>query len=290
MRPTKTAFYYHNLKNKAKLFLSRPQFILFYWSRFRKYTGLIGFDSFIISYPKSGRTWLQKMIIEAVKAEVYLEIDIDDVSILHDHEPSFPSMLSTHASSSWEEIVHNQDEILKNDIEGYLHAKLIYLYRDPRDVLVSQFHHIRHRSGFTSIRKEDMLLNENVGLRKVINFMNKWKAYADLYPEQIYSLSYEELKKDPGLKLGELLSFIGYDIKPLNIQKAVELTSLNKMKEREKEAKTSSTPWSISGSKKTNAMHSRKGIVGDHKNFFNRFELEMMNDIIAEELDSSYKY
>lgn len=288
MKPTKAAFYYHNLKTKLFLFLRNPHFMTFYWNRFQKYTGLDSFESFIISYPKSGRTWLQKMIIEAVKLEGNKTINLDDVSNLKEYFPDFPLMLSTHASSSWEEIVHDEQKILKEDLDQYIHGKIIYLYRDPRDVLVSQFYHMTLRSGFTSLKKEEMLFSENVGIRKIVNFMNKWLKFANSHPNDIYSISYEGLKKDPIRILTELFEFLEYNISLKNIEQAIENTTLKKM--QEKETASSSTPWSSTKSNETNAFQSRKGIVGEFQDFFNDYEIEILNKIIDEELDSAYNY
>ena len=142
MRGRKLDFYKANLRNKLGLFARNPSYVLFYIDRFRKYTSLTDFNAFMISYPKSGRTWLQKMMIEAVKLQSAISEEISDISKLSEYSLEFPRMLSTHAGSSWEEIIKNAQEIRTDDYDAYGHAKIVYLYRDPRDVLVSQFYHI----------------------------------------------------------------------------------------------------------------------------------------------------
>jgi len=290
MKPTKAAFYYYNLKTKLLLFLKNPRFILFYWSRFLKYSGLDSFDTFIVSYPKSGRTWLQRMIIEAVKLNSDDTIDLEDVSELNSHFKNFPTMLSTHASSSWEEIVHDEESITKEDYKSYSHGKIVFLYRDPRDVLVSQYYHIRHRSGFSSLKKEDMLLSRNVGIRKIIAFMNKWKVYSEENPSNILCISYELLKQNPTKGLIDIFAFLNVELKPEVIEKAIANTTLKKMKEKELKGSSNSTPWSNTESSKENAFQSRKGIVGEYKEFFTKHEIELINQIISEELNSSFNY
>lgn len=290
MKPTKAAFYYHNLKTKLLLFLKNPRFILFYWGRLKKYSGLKDFDSFIISYPKSGRTWLQRMIIEAIKLDAKSDVDLEDISELNEYFPSFPKMLSTHASSSWEEVVHDEHSILKEDYPSYSHAKIIFLYRDPRDVLVSQYYHMKHRTGFSSLKKEDMYLNNNVGLKKIVHFMNKWKGYSETYDDNVLSISYEALKANPDKGLSDILSFLGIDISADVIAQAVKNTSLKKMQEKETEHKEAASPWSSTSSNNSNAFQSRKGIVGEYKEFFNAYEIDKINQLIANDLEASFNY
>lgn len=289
MAGSKSIFYYHNLKSKLKLFAKKPSFVLFYLDRLKKYTNTKSFDAFIISYPKSGRTWLQKMIIEAARIESGASFDLVDISLLHDEVDAFPYMLSSHAGSSWEEKVQNHKEIIKDDWNSYSHGKNVFLYRDPRDVLVSQFYHIRHRSGYESFPKTEVIDNPNVGLLKVINFMNKWLKYSRQYPKAILNVSYDELKADPHQSLKNILGHIGYQVSDNSIAKAIENTTLQKM--RQNESGDSDNPWSTTqGKNNPNSFHSRKGIIGEYKTFFSQEEISRIDEIISKNLDSGFNY
>lgn len=288
MKGTKLDFYKANLTNKAKLFLKKPRYILFYIDRFRKYFSTKPFEAFIISYPKSGRTWLQKMMIEAVKLHKDIEINLADISALNDSVEDFPTMLSTHAGSSWEEVVKDAEQIKTEDYKQYKHGRIIYLYRDPRDVLVSQYYHILHRSGYASFDKAYLIDNPNVGLLKIINFMNKWAAYTQSYPEVIYPVSYEQLKTDPVTKLSAQLRHINYPIEGNLVQSAVDNCTLERM--RKSESSRADNPWSntTNTDNNPNSFHSRKGITGEYKEFFSPKEIEHINELIGKHLDGYY--
>jgi len=289
MAGSKTTFYYHNLKSKFKLFAKKPSFIGFYLDRLRKYSNTKSFDAFIISYPKSGRTWLQKIIIEAVRIEAKSTFDLVDVSLLNEEVSSFPYMLSTHAGSSWEEVVMDNEEIKKDDWEKYNHGKIVFLYRDPRDVLVSQYYHIRHRSGYESFPKEGMIDNPNVGLLKIIGFMNKWLEYSRKYPDTVLNIAYDDLKLNTYENLAALFDHINYKVSKESINTAIENTTLAKM--RQAESGNADNPWSTTKKKgNPNSFHSRKGIVGEYKTFFTEEEIAHINKIISENLDSAFNY
>lgn len=288
MKGTKFDFYYHNIKNKCFLFLKTPSFIGFYIKRFLKYNSLSSFPFIIISYPKSGRTWLQKMIIELVKLEYDLNIEISDISELENHS-TLPPILSTHAGASWEEIVLSDNQIQQNDWSKYKHAKIIFLYRDPRDVLVSQYHHIRHRTGYKSFDKDYMIDNKYVGIVKILNFMNKWMRYSQENQEQILNISFENLKQNSESILKAICTHWGIEISDEKYYSiAVERCSLESMRKLEKG--NSKSPWTTTNDSNSNSFQSRKGQIGEHKEFFTSKEINYLNQNIVTKLSPNFNY
>lgn len=288
MKGNKIDFYAANLKAKLALFIKKPSYIGFYFDRFRKYSDTKSFETFIISYPKSGRTWMQKLIIESVKLHKQSNFDLADVSKLSEQSVDFPTMLSTHAGSSWEEIVKDEEGIKNDDIASYEHAKIIYLYRDPRDVMVSQYYHILHRSGYNTFKKEYLIDNRNVGLLKIINFMNKWARYTQSHKDLILPIAYEELKENTNSHISSLFGHINYDMDEENIEKAIEHCTLEKMRNRE--ADKQKNPWLHKNEKNQdpNSFHFRKGISGEYKSFFSQEQIAHINKVIKENLDPFY--
>jgi len=289
MRGRKWDFYKANLTNKAKLFARQPRYLLFYLDRFRKYSSTQAFDAFIISYPKSGRTWLQKMLIEAVRLEKGVDIDLADISALNTHITDFPNLLSTHAGSSWEEVVKDHEQIKVDDLAKYQHGQIIYLYRDPRDILVSQYYHILHRSGYQTFDRDYVIDNPNVGLLKIINFMNKWADYTIAHPDQIVPVAYHALKEAPSDYLTQILDLIDYPVQAAHITQAISNCTLQRM--RQKESSDSANPWANTDGKSAdnpNSFHSRKGITGEYKTFFSAEEINKINDIISNNLHPYY--
>ena len=288
MKGTKLDFYWANIRQKLGLFIKKPSFIGFYIGRARKYASLDQFGYIIVSYPKSGRTWLQKMIIEAICLERGIKEKINDITKLSEMA-DLPLILSTHAGSSWEEHIQDENTVSVDDWSNYSHAKVVFLYRDPRDILVSQYHHIVNRTGYMTFHKDYVIDNKNVGLLKIINFMNKWLKNSDAHSDKIMSLSYETMRQDTETDLARLFEFWDIPVSPENIKQAIENCTLDKMRQKEKE--NADSPWMVT--KKgagSNAFHSRKGMIGEYLEFFSEDQVDQINDKINGKLDARFGY
>lgn len=288
MKGTKLDFYWANIRQKLGLFIKKPSFIGFYIGRARKYASLDQFGYIIVSYPKSGRTWLQKMIIEAICLERGIKEKINDITELSEMA-DLPLILSTHAGSSWEEHIQDENTVSVDDWSKYSHAKVVFLYRDPRDILVSQYHHIVNRTGYMTFHKDYVIDNKNVGLLKIINFMNKWLKNSDAHSDKIMSLSYETMRQDTETDLARLFEFWDIPVSPENIKQAIENCTLDKMRQKEKE--NADSPWMVT--KKgagSNAFHSRKGMIGEYLEFFSEDQVDQINDKINGKLDARFGY
>lgn len=288
MKGTKLDFYWANIRQKLGLFIKKPSFIGFYIGRARKYASLDQFGYIIVSYPKSGRTWLQKMIIEAICLERGIKEKINDITELSEMV-DLPLILSTHAGSSWEEHIQDENTVSVDDWSKYSHAKVVFLYRDPRDILVSQYHHIVNRTGYMTFHKDYVIDNKNVGLLKIINFMNKWLKNSDAHSDKIMSLSYETMRQDTETDLARLFEFWDIPVSPENIKQAIENCTLDKMRQKEKE--NADSPWMVT--KKgagSNAFHSRKGMIGEYLEFFSEDQVDQINDKINGKLDARFGY
>ena len=288
MKGTKLDFYWANIRQKLGLFAKKPSFIGFYIGRARKYSALGQFGYIIVSYPKSGRTWLQKMIIEAICLERGIDTKINDITELSE-VAGLPLILSTHAGSSWEEHIQDENTVSVNDWKKYSHAKVVFLYRDPRDILVSQYHHIVNRTGYKTFHKDYVIENKNVGLLKIINFMNKWYKFSGENTESVCRMSYETMRKDTEAELARLFDFWDISVSRKNIEQAIENCTLDKMRQKEKE--NADSPWMVT--KKgagNNAFHSRKGKIGEYLEFFTEEQVSRINAQIDSNLDAEFGY
>jgi len=288
MKGTKWDFYKANISQKADLFSKKPSFVGFYVDRARKYGSLRKFPNIIVSYPKSGRTWLQKLIIEAVRLKKGQTEEFADITEASE-AANIPLILSTHAGSSWEEWVRDYKSVQKDDWHKFAHAKIVFLFRDPRDVLVSQYHHIRHRTGYADFDKNYLVKNPNVGILKIIHFMNKWQRYAETYPDQVFRISYEDMRKNTETELSAMFDFWDLSISKSNRLQAIENCTLERMKQKEK--MDADSPWMVTSNKSNNnAFQSRKGMIGEYKEFFEPSDIDYINEQIGLHLDKSFGY
>lgn len=294
---TRNKLYFHYYKDKLKTILSNPSQLLFYADRFFKYSNSASYDVLIVSYPKSGRTWLQNILVEIgrIKTIGLLEEKTpisEALTLLAKSEYEFPTILATHDKSSWEQVepLHDDEQIKKVDFSSFENNKVIFLYRDPRDVLVSQYYHLIHRNKIAGVTKDDLIDNNIIGAKKLINFMNKWKTYADANQESVLSVSYEEMKKDSVATIMKLSNFINLDVSSEDVEKALENSNIKRMQKKQSSV-DNKDPWTKTKDvKNKNSYQSRKGIIGEHNEFFDEDQLKRLNLILKENLLANFDY
>ena len=93
-------------------------------------------DIFLISFPKSGRTWLRLLLGKTLASH----FGIENINLLLLDElaaacPKIPKIHVTHDDNPhWKRV----DELSSHKIE-YEGKKVIFLVRDPRDIIVSNY-------------------------------------------------------------------------------------------------------------------------------------------------------
>ena len=169
-----------------------------------------GSDVYIISYPKSGRTWLRVLLGKAL----CLQYGLSDECLLDTR------VLTTAARVLSTEFSHDGSD-LRGAVEQphyeptYGDKKVVLLTRDARDVLVSSYYEVTRRS---FVFEEapchfDGSLAEFVrspffGARKVAAFYEIWSRNRTV-PKEFLLVRYEQLHAAPAEVLADVLRFIG---------------------------------------------------------------------------------
>lgn len=91
-------------------------------------------DLYVIGFPKSGNTWLARLLSDITNSKIYIESEKDKINSSENSDDKNGKYL-IHK-------IHATD-----DLNEVLKAKKIYILRDPRAVIVSGFfHHYRNIS------------------------------------------------------------------------------------------------------------------------------------------------
>ena len=152
---------------------------------------------YLVSFPKTGRTWL----IHMLKAIDQAHLDAAAIRHVHSGDPiSTQLTTSSFLQSVSIEKTHDNSAIILEDgtrpnpdsifyytyRKRFTRSKIIFLVRDPRDVVVSHFHQVTKRANnpflFDSI--SDFVRNEKLGFNRIIHFYNLWiknKQYPSCY-------------------------------------------------------------------------------------------------------------
>jgi hypothetical protein len=245
-------------------------------------------DAALISFPKCGRTWLRFMLGQLVDAKYEVDatddekLDLESLGgrngapfIRVSHEGS-PDHLCPHEFSSW--------------TPRYLGRPVVFLVRDPRDVIVSLYFHHVNRSRQYSGSLDAFMRRNRSGLATVIAYYNAW-LHRRRWTGAFRLMRYEDLKSDPKNELQELAAFLNMQVSSAQIADAVELSSFEKMRRLETSGGMASDILRPpAGAKDESAFKTRSGKVGGHKKHFNQEQLSWANQLIHERLDPSYGY
>lgn len=85
-------------------------------------------DLYVIGFPKSGNTWLARLLSDITNSKIYVESDNDKIN---------NSENSDDKNGNY--VIHKIHVI--NDLDKVLKSKKVYIVRDPRAVIVSGFFH-----------------------------------------------------------------------------------------------------------------------------------------------------
>ena len=179
-------------------------------------------DVFLVSYPKSGNTWTRFLIANLVFPE---------------KQPDFANI---------NELIPDPEGLSKRHLENmprprYIKShqyfdprskKLIYIVRDPRDVVLSEFHFDIKRRAIS----EDYPLQQFVSrfVRGELNHpYGTWGENRRQGP-QFLLVRYESLQSQAIDEMEKIAEFLGVSADPERIAFAIQQSSADRMRELEK--------------------------------------------------------
>ena len=280
-------FALRNIFDKFIQVINSPETFKFYWQTYI----LSGFntlepDVYFVSYPKCGRTWLRFML------QQYLELCGSNTQQFKDKFylglPGGQIIKFEHDQGSWVLAPLRIDRLSFN-VSKYIERKVIFMARDPRDVLVSSWYHLKFRERTYRGSLSEFIRDDLVGIHKVVSFMNMWLENSHI-PDDFFLITYEQLHSDPLTSFHRLLDFIGIAVSYSALQTAVEEGSFEKMKRMELKG-TLKEPWMKPGSKDLrNSMKIRRGKVGSFYEELSEEDIEFLNGVIQNKLSSKLPY
>lgn len=222
-------------------------------------------DVFLISYPKCGRTWLRVLLGRALKQHYGLTgRNLLRFTAGAVRRPGVPRILATHDDSPQ---AKRPGEILAGK-RAYRRRRVVFLVRDPRDVVVSSYHHRAswHRGtqqGFEGTLAE--FLDEPVGsFDSILRFYSVWEAASDV-PAAFLLVRYEDLHEDPGRELRRVLEFVGArDVADEVVEDAVRFAAFRNMRRMERRGALKTKALRIRDEADPNARRVRRGRIGGH--------------------------
>ncbi|XP_070205189.1 sulfotransferase 1A1-like isoform X2 [Littorina saxatilis] len=227
-------------------------------------------DVILWAFAKSGTHWLWEvgcMLLtgkaeyeKRTKEHVMMEAcDVEDMEPL----PS-PRLLNTHLPTS----------MLPNQVKDGK-VKVIHVYRNPKDVLVSMYFHVIQIPPCKHMTFDMMLgmfMSEKCVGGNYFRYLKEVDTFIKENPQvPVFNMSFEEMKANPEDTVQKLARFLGVDASPELCQSVAEACSFHKLKEADK---SKDRPQLI---KDHNMDMYRKGEVGDWKNHLTVAQSEMID-------------
>jgi hypothetical protein len=240
-------------------------------------------DTYVVSYPKSGRTWLRMILMSYYS----LAQNLSEINWSILEKIPGKTVVFNHADGTWRPMPKKIGRLRISS--KFSSKKIILLVRDPRDVLVSNWYHLTFRY---SIYKQDLsefIREDLLGVEKIIHFMNLWvDQKASL--KDLLIIHYENMKFDTETEVKKVLGFIGEkEIDPARLKNAIADTTFEKM--RKMEALGQHNPFSVpSNLHDWRSFKCRKGIVGDWRNHLNHEDMAFLDERISSQLRKEFGY
>jgi len=188
-------------------------------------------DVYLVSYPRSGNTWMRVMLAELMYGE-----SGDSLADLGYYMPDSkkPQSIKNTIQSNFH-IIKTHDPFMRNRLSENF-RKVIYLVRDPRDVVISW-----HRFSSVSYYKFDLdqFIFEWVTGRI---YPTSWSTHVSSWTGPGYEkiniemciIKYEDLLVDTITNLQKVADFIDLDKSEDELRKAVKKGSAKQMRKKEK--------------------------------------------------------
>ena len=252
-------------------------------------------DAVVVSFGKSGRTWLRVLLSRAYQLQHGLgERAVIGFDNLHYRTGAVPKIMFTHDNYVKDYTGHRSTK------EDFYDKKVIFLARDPRDVAVSQYFQWKYRmkpnkKDINAYPTADLgpfeFVMSNAGLPKVIEFMNLWAKEAPRIREFMI-VRYEDLRAAPQATLGRLLEFLGTPASAAQVEGAVEFASYENMKRMEQQRVFWLSGGRLVPKDRSNpdSYKVRRGKVGGYRDELTPAQIERLEAKMAASLPAFYGY
>ncbi|GAB4227468.1 MAG: hypothetical protein Tsb0032_34030 [Kiloniellaceae bacterium] len=190
-------------------------------------------DAFVVSYPKTGRTWLRVMLGQFLAARIGKGQDVLLDTYAITEMAGVKKTLFTHDGPFLLFSGARYDELTFHEA-SYRGRDVIFVVRDIRDTLVSSYFQESQRMNTYSGTISDFLRDDVFGVRRIVTFYNLWYQNRDL-PRSFLAVRYEDMHADPAAVLAEVVRALGVaDASREALQQAVDYASFDNMKRMEK--------------------------------------------------------
>ena len=211
----------------------------------------------LVSFPKSGRTWLRVMLDAAG-----VEMDYTHDYSGHVGQRHFTEM--------------------KHDKSNYKDRRVVLLVRDPRDVVVSGYFQATKRVGVYSGTISDFIRDPKHGIEKIIVFNSDWFVSAGV-PRSFCLIQYEDMHTRLREVLTEVIRFVDPKRPLPDLDQIMELGRFQNMRDLERKGEFSEKyRRKLKPGDPTDAesFKCRKGKIGGYADYLSEDDINYCNAML----------
>lgn len=240
-------------------------------------------DVFVTTYPRSGTTWTEQIVHLLVNNGEQGEQRLTDAVPWLETLPHRPNgmveflktmpprrLFTSHLPYSLMPPLNNST------------AKVVYIARNPKDVAISNYFHVKSKANYDGPWEEyfQLFLNDDIGFGPYFDHILSWWQ-ASQKDKNILFLKYEDMIRDHAGNVTKIASFLDIQADSQLIDTVVTLSSFKSMTSQE----TTNFDWipQRAGVPK----HFRKGKIGDWRNHFSAEQSQQMDDLYMKKMKNS---
>lgn len=241
-------------------------------------------DAYIVSFPKSGRTWFRTMLGTALQLQFGTkEVDPTSVHLMWMFDPNVPRLAFTHDINAH---LNHVDQV-RWEGERYCHKKTILLIRDPRDTIVSLYFEMTKRVGAYDGPISKFIREDAGGLASLVAFLNAWVRNLPRLSQSLV-LTYEDLHRTPQIAIRSALEFVGAKgVSEETIARAIELCSFEAMRRMELRGDVGHVRLRPGDISDPQSYKVRSGRIGGYRDVLNEEDCLFLENYILKNLDDS---
>ncbi len=254
-------------------------------------------DWVLMSWGKSGRTWLRVMLSRAYTLIGDLpSSELLDFDNLRRRDSRLPAVFFTH---------NNYLRDYTGNYRSKAHfagKKMVLLVRDPRDVAVSQYFQWQYRmrpikkfindypAHGADIDAWTFVTDPAVGVPRIVDYFNDWARSQDQL-DDLLIVRYEDMRSDPGAVLARILAFTGTPATEAQVAEAVAFAAYDNMKKMEQEQFFKGSGARVKPGDQANpaSFKVRKAKVGGYREHFDEAQCGRLASMVAA-LDPVFGY
>jgi hypothetical protein len=239
----------------------------------------------VVSYPKSGRTWHRLLIGAYICYRHDQDLrDALELKVLA-KRLSVPLTRYSHNGANFLDSWDGNDSRVANP-KIWRNGRVVLLVRDVKDTLVSSYFHARYRDKTFDGPISAFVRNPATGVEKILIAMNRWHSNLAITKTHLIQ-TYESLHDNAADKLIEVLQFAGFaDIDDSAVEKAVEFARADNLRELEKGNFFNSERLGSYAS--ANSAKVRSASIGDYANHLSLEDVAYI-EVVERRLGNPFK-